>query len=211
MIIESLKVGDLDTNCYVVWDEESEEAVIVDPGADGGFISEKILKWKLKPLCIVLTHGHFDHVLGCLEIKLNFQIPILLHKEDERLYKQANKSAKHWAGRAEDPVPKIDRYIKEGEEIIFGKEKLRVIEVPGHTPGSVCLYDERGRNLFSGDTLFRNGVGRTDFSYSNEFDLARSLQKIKRLPLNCTVYPGHGEITTIAEEKQIRDTDQEFL
>ena len=85
---------------------------------------------------------------------------------------------------------------------VFGEEKMKVIETPGHTLGSVCLYDERGLNLFSGDTLFKNGVGRTDFSYSNEFDLVESLQRIKKLPLNCTVYPGHGEMTTISEEKE---------
>src|SRR5688572_3962133 len=126
MRIEVLKLGELETNCYVVWDESSQEAIIIDPADDGGYISEKILEWKLKPLYIVLTHGHFDHVLGLLELKLNFNIPVLLHKSDEKLYKQAEKSAKHWLKRRVDPVPKIDANIEEGSQIKFGKERLKV-------------------------------------------------------------------------------------
>lgn len=216
MKIEALCLGELETNCYVAWDPSAGsgqgEAVIIDPGFDGGFISEKILAWGLRPLYIVLTHGHFDHVLGCLELKLNFRMPILIHKADEKLYLDAPKSAKHWLGREADPVPKIDGYIKEGEEVVFGSLKLKVLETPGHTPGSICLYD-RTNILFSGDTLFKNGVGRTDFKYSRPLKMAESLERLRRLPVGCLVYPGHGEATTINDESRDRGSldEEAFL
>lgn len=198
--IETFPVGTLEANCYLVFDEENKEGIVIDPGAEGGFISEKVMFLDFRPVAVVLTHGHFDHVLGTLEFILNFRVPVLLNKQDEKLYNDAAKSAKHWTGIAGDPVPQIDRYINEGDEVTFGKYRLRVLETPGHTPGSICLYDG-GVNLFSGDTLFKNGIGRTDFSYSSPIQMSKSLARLKQLPLNCRVYPGHGEATTIIEEK----------
>ena len=159
--IQTLTVGDLEANCYLVPD--GDECIIIDPGDDADFITETITNQKLKPLAIILTHGHFDHVLGCLELKLNFNLPIYLHKNDEKLYSSANRSAAHWLKKKTLKVPPIDQFIKEGDEIKIGSEKLKVIETPGHTPGSICLYDGT-KNPFTGDTLFADAVGRTDFS-----------------------------------------------
>ncbi len=199
LTIQTLTVGDLETNCYLVSD--SDECVVIDPGDDADFITETIINQKLKPIAIVLTHGHFDHVLGCLELKLNFNLPIYLHQADAKLYTSANRSALHWLKKKTLKVPPIDYFIKAGDKINIGEESLTVIETPGHTPGSICLYDGNN-NLFTGDTLLAQGVGRTDFSYSKPLQLNESLAKLFLLPEITIVYPGHGEITTIAVEKK---------
>jgi len=201
--IKTLTVGDLEANCYLVSDDS--ECIIIDPGDDADFISETIGSEKLTPTAIVLTHGHFDHVLGCLELKLNFDVPILLHEKDKKIYTSANQSAKHWLKKNTLRVPPIDQFIKEGDKIKVGTETLTVIETPGHTPGSICLFGNKV--LFSGDTIFKDSVGRTDLSYSSPSDLAKSLQKLKSLTklksvscqLPAVVYPGHGESFTFSE------------
>ena len=213
------------TNCYLV--SSVADCLIIDPGDEADFITQTILENKLKPIAIVLTHGHFDHVLGCLELKLNFDIPIMLHKKDKKLYTSANQSAKHWQKTPKGPfqgktlkVPPVDQFIKEGDEIKIGDEFLKVIETPGHTPGSICLvYHPQTTNdskanhgpatrgditisnsiIFTGDTLFADGVGRTDFSYSSPLQLTKSLDQLKKLPQNTTVFPGHGNQTILKE------------
>ena len=195
LAIDKLTVGDLETNCYLVSD--SNECVIIDPGDDADFITETIINKKLKPTAIVLTHGHFDHVLGCLELKLNFTIPIYLNEKDKKLYTSANQSATHWLKKKTLKVPPIDQFIKEGSKIKIGSESLTVIETPGHTPGSVCFYDGQ-KNLFTGDTLFADSVDRTDFSYSKPLQLTKSLAKLFKLPGETIVYPGHGDSTTLS-------------
>ncbi len=200
LTIRTLTVGDLEANCYLVSDSATNETIIIDPGDDADFVADTITNEKLKPIAIVLTHGHFDHVLGCLELKLNYDLPIYLHKNDKTLYSSANQSAIHWLKKKTLKVPPIDRFIKEGDEIKVGEEKLIIIETPGHTPGSICLYDGK-KNLFTGDTLFKDSVGRTDFSYSKPLQLIKSLDKLKKFPESTIIYPGHGESTTISSEK----------
>jgi hydroxyacylglutathione hydrolase len=209
MEIKTLSLGPLQTNCYLVWCPETLEAIIIDPADEADFITQEIISLKLIPKYIVLTHGHFDHVLGVLELKLNFNIPILLHKKDLPLYKQTQNSAQYWLKRQVDPTPPPDTFIKQKDQIKFGKQTLTVIETPGHTPGSICLYTQSNRFvtgnisqpiLFSGDTLFKNGIGRTDFKYSRPPDMKSSLKTLAKLPKNTTVYPGHEGQTTIAQE-----------
>jgi len=201
MKIERLIVGQLQTNCYLVWDEENGEAVIIDPGDDGDYIIRRIQDFNLKPKLIVATHGHVDHVLAVTELKLAFSIPFWMHKADLFLIKRTRASAKYWFGVEADPPPKVDQFIQEGDLIKFGKEKLKVLETPGHSPGGVAFW-ERGV-VFAGDTLFYQGVGRTDFSYASEADLVNSIKnKLFKLPDEIVVFPGHGEETTIGEEKK---------
>ncbi len=243
MRIKRLEVGEMGANCYLVWDPTTAtqsdglaKGVVIDPGDEGGFISEQILKEKIEPVAILLTHGHFDHMMGALEIKLNFpyyakaskgkHVPIYLQEGDLKLFKSARESAKHWLKRDIGPVPEVDKFYKtswpggpgvvsyrksypwglshpwperpsiyethdkEGEGISFGKERLLVIETPGHTPGSICLVGKKV--IFTGDTLFADGVGRTDFSYSKPLELVESLEKIKKYS-GFIGYPGHGE------------------
>jgi glyoxylase-like metal-dependent hydrolase (beta-lactamase superfamily II) len=188
MEIKCLRVGELQTNCYLIWDEDTRECFIIDPGDDADFITTEILQLKLNPLGILLTHGHYDHCLACLELKLNFNLPIYLNPKDNFLYQNSDKSANHWsASKAlKQPLPS-----PLPSEITLGDKTLIVSSIPGHTPGSVCFYS--APHLFVGDTIFADGVGRTDFSYSSASDLKKSLAKILSYPDNTLLYPGHED------------------
>ena len=234
MKIERFILGQLETNCYLVYDENCLEGIVIDPGDEGDFVSQKILDLGIDIQSIIATHGHFDHVLAALELKLNFNIPLLMHKADLPILVRMQESARHFIGLKVDPPAQVDQFLKEGDLIKFGKEKLEVIETPGHTPGSICLYGQQtlqtsGKNchaefisaskilnqvqddkremmpvVFSGDTLFCRGVGRTDFPYSSAKQLIGSLKsKLFVLPANTCVCPGHGEETTIREENTL--------
>lgn len=198
MTIETFVLGDLQTNCYLVFDPEDEnnEAIIIDPADDGDFLNEELVRRDLNLKYIVLTHGHFDHCLGLLSLKAGWpQAQILMNFEDQFLLKNAQKNALHWLQRKVDPVPLADTDLKEGNLIEFGNIKLEVFETPGHTPGSIALLNRKEKILFSGDTLFENGIGRTDFSYSNFKQIQNSLAKLnemKQKGLYGEIYSGHG-------------------
>jgi glyoxylase-like metal-dependent hydrolase (beta-lactamase superfamily II) len=202
MEIEKLVVGQLQTNCYLVWEKETQEGVIIDPGDDGEYILNRIKDLEIKPQFILATHGHFDHVLAVLELKLALKIPFLINEKDLFLVKRAVQSAKFFTGEKEGLEPLVDQFIKEGDIIRFGKkEKLKVVETPGHSPGGV-VFESRGV-VFSGDALFKDGFGTTQYSYCSYEDLLNSIKnKLFKLQDETMVYPGHGEETTIGEEKK---------
>jgi len=199
--IERLVVGQLQTNCYLVWEEKTKEGVIIDPGDDAEYVLNRIKDLEIKPQMILATHGHFDHVLAVFELKMALKIPFLIHQKDLFLLKRADKTADWFTGIKDGFVPSADGFLKENKKISFGERtQLKVIETPGHSPGGVAFLS-RGV-VFSGDTLFRQGVGRTDFSYCSQADLIDSIKnKLFKLPDKTIVYPGHGEETTIGEEK----------
>lgn len=186
MIIDRFVVGQLRTNCYFLVCPQINQAVIIDPGDEGDFLSEKILQLKIRPQMILLTHGHFDHLLAAEELRLNFKIPIFLHQADFSLIKNIRPQEKIL-------LPQETKFLKDKQTIKFGQEKLKVIHTPGHSPGSVCYYGPLDHHLFSGDLIFRDGFGRTDFSYSSSKKLNQSIKKISFLPPKTIVYPGHGE------------------
>lgn len=196
MGIKKLVVGSLGTNCYLVWDENLN-SLIIDPGDAGDFIIQKVTEFKLKPRFIIATHGHFDHVLAAQELKLTFSIPFLIHRADLFLLKRTQGSIRYFLGFNTGLPPKPDGFVKDGDKIKFGGENLQIIETPGHTPGSICLYGSGV--LFSGDSLFADGFGRTDFSYSSREDMKNSLAGLLKLPSQTIIYPGHGESTTISD------------
>jgi len=209
---EVLVMGELQTNCYLVWDEKSKEAVVIDAADDGVIISEEIEKRGLKLKYILATHGHFDHNLGVLDLKLIFNIPYCASKKDWFLLVRQQETAKHFL-KMEIKVPnlkKIDIDLDKEKEIKLGEEVLEIIKTPGHTPGSVCffnlphpLFHKRGVKpiLFSGDTLFKDFRGRTDFKYGSTKNIFISLRKLMKLPEDTIVLSGHGEQTTIGREK----------
>jgi len=201
MKVERLIVGQLQTNCYLVWDQDSGKGVIIDPGDDADLILNRLRDLEIKPLFILATHGHFDHVLAVLELKLALGIPFLIHQKDLFLLKRAVTSANHFTNNKEALLPLADKYLQEKEIIIFGNSQLEVQELPGHTPGGVIFL---GQDIvFSGDSLFYHGIGRTDLSYSSKKDLLEGINnKLFVLPEDTIVYSGHGEETTIKEEKE---------
>ena len=192
-----LPVGQLQTNCYLVIEED--KCIIIDPGDDADYIMRKISDEKVKPTIIIATHGHYDHILSATELKLTYQIPFLMHQDDEFLLKKMRSSAAHFGKIAADPPPKVDKYLREGKKIVSGHLSFDIMHTPGHTPGSVSLYSKKGKSVFVGDLIFAGGgVGRVDFAYSNPVDLKKSAKKILKLPRSTKVYPGHGEVTSIA-------------
>src|SRR4030042_2313772 len=202
MEIEKLIVGQLQTNCYLVWEKKTNKGIIIDPGDDVEYILNRIKDLEIKPQMILATHGHFDHVLGVFELKMALKIPFLIHPKDLFLLKRADRTADYFTWIKDGFVPSADRFLKENEIISFGQNvQLKVIEIPGHSPGGVAFFS-RGV-LFSGDTLFKQGVGRTDFSYCSQSNLIDSIKnKLFKLSDETMVYPGHGEETTIGEEKK---------
>lgn len=189
--IEQLVLGDLDTNCYLLSCSQTSQVLIVDPADSADFITQKILDRQLTPVGILLTHGHFDHVLGLLELKLNFPVPVMMHEADVFLLEKAQASARHWLKREVDPVPPPTTFVKESDIVTIGQCHLKVIETPGHTPGSICAYD--ATFLVTGDTLFKDGVGATNHAYSSKKRLWKSLERIRPLAAERTSLPGHGE------------------
>lgn len=179
MKIKTIKVGSLRTNCYVVADEASREAIVIDPGDEAEEILPQISGLNVR--YIVITHGHWDHIGAVPALKERTKAPVLM------------------SARALPPLGP-DREIKEGDEVAFGRIKLKVLATPGHSPGGICLYGE-GR-LFSGDTLFHETYGRTDLLGSSQNDMDASLKKLAALPDGTEVYPGHGRPTTIKQEKE---------
>lgn len=189
MKIHTVVVGPIRTNCYLIEDENSKEAIILDPGDEPEKILDEIKKNQLKPKYIVNTHGHFDHVTGNPKLKEKLNIPILAHPLDAQIT------------AATISLP-VDQLLTEGDLIKVGKITFTVIHTPGHTPGGICLYCKEEKVLFSGDTLFYGTYGRTDLPYSSEKAMQESLNKLMQLPPETRVYPGHDRPTTIGQEKQ---------
>ncbi len=203
MKILCLKVGEMGTNSYLVVDETTQEALVIDPGDEGDFISTSILENKITPIGIVLTHGHYDHCLAALELKLNFNIPIYLHPKDLFLYEKAHLSANHFSNITSPKLLPIDEFLTDGQVLCFGDSSLRVIHTPGHTPGSCCFTNEVLVNkeklhtaqsiIFTGDTYFASGPGQADRSYSSAPQLRKSTQKIRERYPDALIYPGHED------------------
>ncbi len=191
---DKLVLGELATNCYLVWDEATKEGVVIDPADEGNLIAEEIQKRNIGLKYVLATHGHFDHVLGALELKLVFEVPFGCSSKDQFLLERQKETARYFLGR-EIEVPnfeKIDLDLDKMAELELGNQKIKIIKTPGHTPGGVSFWIDN--LLISGDTLFENGVGRTDLSYSCATDLEDSLKKLKKiLETGAILLPGHEE------------------
>ncbi len=210
---EVLVLGQLETNCYLVWDEETKDGLVIDPADDGVGISEELNNKGINLVGVVMTHGHFDHSLAALDLKLMYNVPVYISSKDKFLLDRQDETAKHFL-KMDIKTPnilKIDKDLEEIREINFGKSKLEVIKTPGHTPGSVCLFNlphslfnkrEVKPILFSGDTLFKDLRGRTDFKYGSTKKIFESLRKLMELPEDTDVFSGHGEPTNIGREKE---------
>lgn len=200
--LHSLPVGQLQANCYLIIDTTSRDGLIIDPGDEANFLKETIERHDVRPRLIVGTHGHFDHIMAVVDIALSYQLPFWLHQDDVFLVDTLQSSAQHFLGTDPGPSPKIDRFLIPGESLQLGEAHFEVLHTPGHTPGSISLYERAQEVLLPGDTLFAGGsVGRTDFSYSNPQHLQDSVRRLLQLPEETTIYPGHGHSSTIARER----------
>ena len=189
-------------NCYVVQSREGS-AFIVDPGAEGEQMIRYLRDHSLTPRMILLTHGHFDHVGAVKELKAAFAgLPVYLSQRDEELLEADDKTGALARRFIRDLTPYVfpaDGYLREGEDLTMDELTVRVVETPGHTRGSVCLIC--GSTIFTGDTLFRHDCGRTDL-YGGSFpEICDSLKKLRELEGDYTIRPGHGELSSLAEER----------
>ena len=196
----------LQENCYVVSDE-SHECVIIDCGAqyqeERGALSRYIKENGLTPMHLLATHGHLDHNWGNIALYEEFGLKVEARAEDEFLIAHLGKQASELFGFQlnEEEAP-IGHYFSEGEEIHFGIHTFTVLHTPGHTPGGCVFYCESEKTVFTGDTLFRMSIGRTDFEGGSWKEMTESLQLLAKLPADTVIYSGHGPQSTIADELQ---------
>jgi glyoxylase-like metal-dependent hydrolase (beta-lactamase superfamily II) len=192
-------VGALETNCYLAYCDETKECAIVDPGAQSELIFPEIYEAGLKPVMIINTHGHVDHTGANRDMKDKFGVPLLIHAADAAMLGKSQSLELSLFLAAKDSPP-ADRTFSDGEEIRIGNGALRVLHTPGHTPGSVSLLAPGF--LLSGDTLFFEGLGRTDLPGGSQKQIEQSIRtKIMTLPDDLLVLPGHGPRTTVGDER----------
>ena len=200
MNYEILIVGPLETNCYLVYSQDSLECTVVDPGAEADRIFQLIAQKNLKPKLILNTHGHVDHIGANKDIKEKFNIPLYIHSADGPMLENVQQSEMAiFLGAMDSPSP--DHFLNDGDKIKIGKSFLQVIHTPGHSPGSVSFLSDGF--LLSGDTLFFGGVGRTDLPGGSWKEMESSIKnKILTMPDEMKVLPGHGPFTTVGQEKR---------
>lgn len=195
--IIKLVVGELQENCFVLFDE-NKDAFVVDPGASSDIIIEAIEKNTLNIKYILLTHGHFDHVGAVAGLKKKFNAPVYLHKNDKNFLENP-KEVRESAFGLQIESANVYVFVKEGDEIPFSDDYIKVIETPGHTLGSVCYLFKN--YLFAGDTLFNGSIGRTDFPESDHSLMIESLKVLKELDDEIYVLSGHGPESQMNYEK----------
>jgi len=202
MILHMLEVGPLMGNCYIVGDEKTREAVVIDPGDEPDRIVLTMGKERLTAKTILLTHAHVDHVGGLKALKDSTKAQIIMHKDDAFLLKTAPMQALVFGVRP-SISPKPEKFVDEGDTVSCGSILLKVLHTPGHSPGGVSYFIEGEKKVFVGDTLFAGSIGRTDLPGGDYETLIRSIKE-KLLPLgdDVEVYCGHGPPTTIEQEKR---------
>jgi hydroxyacylglutathione hydrolase len=203
MIQEVIPVGMLQCNCYVLGDEATREAVVIDPGDDIERVQEVLARHHLRAKYIVATHAHIDHVGGIESLQRATGAAVMMHQRDLPLYQHLAMQAA-WLGVRPPGTVEVDQFLKTGDVLRWGNLALEAMHTPGHSPGSLSLYlpgdDER---ILSGDTLFQGSIGRTDLWGGDLHEILRSIQNVLlRFPDEMPVYPGHGRPTTIGAERE---------
>jgi len=202
MILETIVVGALAVNCYIVGCKGTHEAAVIDPGDDAPRIMAALKEHHLKLRYIILTHAHFDHAGAAKELQKATGARVLVHEKDAPLLKNTEVQAALFGMKSPAP-PKPDGYLREGEVIKVGTIEMKVIETHGHTPGGVSLYIKKEHVVFTGDTLFWGSIGRTDLPGGSYDTIIHSIKaKLGALPDDTKVYSGHGDATSIGFEKK---------
>ncbi len=199
MILRRLVVGPLEENCYIVADEKTKDALVIDPGDESERIVEAIKENDLKVVAVVLTHAHFDHLGAVGDIKRETGAKVLIHADDLEIFRTAKEQAILWGFEIDD-IPEPDGLLKDGDVIRAGGIEFKVIHTPGHSPGGISLY---GKGIvFTGDTIFRGSVGRTDLPGGDIRKLKNSFRRLLELPEETRMLSGHGPETTVRREKE---------
>lgn len=203
MIHEVLPVGMLECNCSIYGDEQTREAIVVDPGDNVDTILAVLKRHGLKVTAIVVTHGHIDHVAGAQALRRATGAPVYMNAADQEQLDQLDWQAS-WLGMPPPERVEVDSELKDGDRLTVGPVELTVLHTPGHTRGSCCLWIPAEQKLIAGDTLFRDSIGRTDLPGGDSRRILASIkEKLLGLPEETRVYPGHGEETTIGREKEL--------
>jgi hydroxyacylglutathione hydrolase len=202
MIHEILPVGLLQCNCSIFGDEQSREAIVIDPGDNIEDILAILDKHLLRLKTIVITHAHIDHIGGAAKLKAATGAPVVMNALDQELYDHLDVQAS-WLGMEPPARTAIDAAASDGDALSLGPAEFRVLHTPGHTQGSISLWIPTENKLIAGDTLFRDSIGRTDLPGGNPRQILRSIEgQLLRLPEETVVVPGHGPNTTIGREKE---------
>lgn len=199
MKIDTLPLGNLQTNCYFLISEDTREAVIIDPAAQNDVIINKIKGEKLIVKYIILTHAHFDHTGALDQLKGFTNAPIVIHSEENTALSDENLNLSYAFG-SDSPKSEADILVNDNDTLPFSDNELTFIHTPGHTKGSMCIKIKD--ILFSGDTLFHLSMGRVDFPGGSMKEMTSSLHRLSELNEDTVVYPGHGDNTTIGYEKR---------
>ena len=198
--IKMMVLGPVQTNCFFLINEDTKELLIIDPADRAQGIIDWIQSEGLKPVAILLTHGHFDHIMAVEGLRKEYQIPMYASKDEVEVLANPQLNVSTMMGAYVSM--KADELFADGDVLELAGMKLKVISTPGHTIGRVCFYIEEEKMLISGDTLFEASVGRTDFPTGSSRQLINSIKtRLFILPEDVNVFPGHGEVTSIAYEK----------
>ena len=199
--VEFMVVGPVSTNCYFLINDELKEVAIVDPGDQAARIQAFIAKEELKPVAILLTHGHFDHMMAAEALREEYKIPVYACAKEKELLNSSTKNLSYGFIRRDYSMD-ADVYCKEGDEFSIAGCTVKVLETPGHTKGGCCYYIASENIVFTGDTLFALSIGRTDFEGGSYPEICKSIkEKLFVLPEETICYCGHGEGTSIRHEK----------
>jgi len=202
MIHEMLPVGPLQCNCSIFGDEQTREAIVIDPGDNIPEILAILKRHGLTVKAIVITHAHIDHIGGAHKLRMATQAPVYMNQNDTLIRDMLDLQAQ-WLG-VETPEPvTIDTPVREGDKLALGAAEFAVLDTPGHTPGSISLWIPAENKVIAGDTLFRDSIGRTDLPGGDGRKILQSIHdKLMPLPDDTVVIPGHGDVTTIGREKR---------